>query len=199
MDENMSFIKELIRIDDVYAAEYFCGRNLRGILDQKRETEKPDVSIVQRESVEFCVKENNHELPKQRFFAKIGNAHIEGFFKQGTSKRLYVIFDGSRTRNGGKDLAKLPTFSRWSWAFSSQASFVCLEDPMYYTFEKCKLGWFYGTNEEDYIEDCAQCIKKIASLLGFENQDIVLYGASGGGDSSNRHISLFKRLLCGCS
>lgn len=66
---------------------------------------------------------------------------------------------------------------------------------MYYTFATCKLGWFYGTKEEDYREDCAQCIKKIASLLGLENQDIVLYGSSGGGTAA---IGTSKYLR-GCS
>ena len=154
------------------------------VLDENRSEKRTDSSCLNIDPAEFFVTGCNKSLPEQRFYANIGKAHIEGFFKRGTKKRLYVVFDGSKTRNGGKDLVPLPTFSRWSWAFLSEASFLCLEDPMYYSYDQCKLGWFYGTEDEDYRYDCAQCILKITKLLGLKNENVVLYGASGGGTAA---------------
>lgn len=89
----------------------------------------------------------------------------------------------------------MPSFSRWSWYKDTNASLISLEDPMYYTFPACTLGWFYGTRDEDYRKYCAECIRKIAELLGVENRDIVLYGSSGGGTAA---IGV-SRYLPGCS
>ena len=116
-----------------------------------------------------------------RYYTEIGSAHIEAFFKKGTRDYLYVFPDGARTRNQGKDLAPLPSFLRWSWYQFTSASVLCLEDPMYYTYSDLKLGWFYGTEEEDYAEYCAMLIRHIAGLLNIPFSHIILYGPSGGG------------------
>ena len=116
-----------------------------------------------------------------RYFTEIGSAHIEAFLKKGTRDYLYVFPDGARTRNEGRDLAPLPSFLRWSWYYYTAASVLCLEDPMYYTYSDLKLGWFYGTAEEDYTEYCAMLVRHIAGLLHIPLTHIILYGPSGGG------------------
>ena len=63
----------------------------------------------------------------------------------------------------------------------TNASILCLEDPMYYAFDTCKLGWFYGTCDEDYREHCASLIRKLVHILNIQIEDVVLYGSSGGG------------------
>ena len=129
-----------------------------------------------------------------RYYTEIGSAHIEAFLKKGTRDYLYVFLDGSRTRNQGKDLAPLPSFLRWSWFQFTSASVLCLEDPMYYTFSELKLGWFYGTETEDYTEYCATLVKHIAGLLDVPLSHVILYGPSGGGHAA---ISL-SAFIPGC-
>ena len=116
-----------------------------------------------------------------RYYTEIGSAHIEAFLKKGTRDYLYVFPDGARTRNQGRDLAPLPSFLRWSWFQFTSASVLCLEDPMYYTYGDLKLGWFYGTEKEDYAEYCAMLVRHIAGLLDIPLSHVILYGPSGGG------------------
>ncbi len=168
---------------------------LKEDLDKERNARIPDASVLAAEPKEFSVRPESKKLPDSRFYTQIGSARIEGFFHRGSIPALYVMFDGSRTRKGGKVLAPLPSFSRWSWYKDTNASLISLEDPMYYTFPACTLGWFYGTRDEDYRKYCAECIRKIAELLGVENRDIVLYGSSGGGTAA---IGV-SRYLPGCS
>ncbi len=141
-----------------------------------------DSALVEAQAVEFNVEGGN--LPSSRFFASIGSAYFEGFFNKGRQKRLIVFFSGARTRNNGRDVAPYPTFSSWSWYSKTSASVLCLDDPMYHTYPSLALGWFYGTENEDYRQNTALLICKIASLLGIDNSDIVLYGRSGGGTAA---------------
>lgn len=189
-------IEEIIAgVFSYYDGTNLDTENLKAELDKVRAAQKADASVLAAAPKEFSVSEENRNLPDTRFYSLIGSARIEGFFHRGKKPGLYVMFDGSRTRNGGKSLAPLPSFSRWSWYKYTDVSLVSLEDPMFYTFPECTLGWFYGTRDEDYREYCARCIKKIADLLNIENKDIVLYGSSGGGTAA---IGV-SRYLPGCS
>lgn len=169
--------------------------NLKAVLDETRKAMQADVSILSVAPNEFLLGEDNKHLPETRFYTLLGSARIEGFFHQGTAREMYVMFDGSRSRSGGRGLAPLPSFPRWSWYKETDASLISIEDPMFYTFPQCTLGWYYGTKDEDYRQYCAQCIRKIADLLQIENENIILYGSSGGGTAA---IGV-SRYLPGCS
>lgn len=192
---NINLEENISRIFSSWDRVSLAPDNLKADLDKARSAKAPDVSILLTEPKEFPVGEDTENLPDTRFYSQIGSARIEGFFCRGSIPVLYVMFDGSRTRKGGKDLAPLPSFSRWSWYKDTNASLLSLEDPMYYTFPSCTLGWFYGTKDEDYRKYCAVCIRKIAELLGIKNNKIVLYGSSGGGTAA---IGV-SRYLPGCS
>ena len=141
-----------------------------------------DSSLVQADPVE--IKLEGGTLPPSRFSAVIGSAHFECFFQKGSDKRLVVFLSGARTRNNGKDVAPYPTFSSWSWYTKTGASVLCIDDPMYHLYPTLALGWFYGTNDEDYRQATASLVGRIAELLGVENSDITLYGRSGGGTAA---------------
>lgn len=147
------------------------------------EKSKADKAILSGEPYELNINDGA-EIKSGCFYADIDTAHIEGFLNKGTEKEIIVMFDGSRTRNGGKDLAQLPTFLRWSWHGVTDATFISLEDPMYYLHDTLKLGWFYGTKAIDFRHSVARLIKKIASELGVSNENILLYGISGGGTAA---------------
>lgn len=156
---------------------------------------KADSSLVSAEPSEFFVDSN--ELPSGRFYTNIKSAHLECFFKQGALDYLIVFFSGSRSR-GGKNLAPYPTFSSWSWYKDVNASVLCIDDPMYNTYPQIALGWFYGTDTDNFRQDTAVLIKKIASLLGVPDKKIILYGRSGGGTAAVA-VSDFIDGCCVCA
>lgn len=141
-----------------------------------------DKALVQSVPVEF--KLGDGSLPPSRFFADISLTRLECFFRQGSAERLVVFFSGARSRNGGCDVVPYPTFSSWSWYVNTSASVLCIDDPMYFTYPDLTVGWFYGTDTQDYREPTAMLICEIARLLKVNNSDIVLYGRSSGGSAA---------------
>lgn len=142
---------------------------------------KADLSLVTNEPAEFSL--SSETLPNNRFYADVNTAHLECFFKKGSMDYLVVFFSGARSRAGGK-LAEYPTFSSWSWYKDVDVSILCIDDPMYKTYPEMVIGWYYGTETEDYRYDTAVLIKRIAHLLGVPNKHIILYGRSGGGTAA---------------
>lgn len=143
-----------------------------------------DKSLLEGAPYEIDVENQDPVIENGCFYSDINGAHIEGFFHKGTENKLIVMFDGSRTRNGGKELAPLPTFLRRSWHNLTNASFISIEDPMYYLHDTLKLGWFYGTKTVDFRNSVAALVLKIAKQLGVEAENILLYGISGGGTAA---------------
>lgn len=91
-------------------------------------------------------------------------------------KTLFVIFSGSRN-----DGDPVPVFKRWSYYPFCDGYVLNIADPLLSIHRNLKLGWYYGTKNESYIEYISVIIKKIQSLLGIEENDLFLFGSSGGG------------------
>lgn len=123
------------------------------------------------------------EITDGRSSINYKGAHYEMFLQRSESNKLLVTFDGARTSNGG-DIRKIPYFPRWSWYPYINANFLCIEDPMYYRYEKLKLGWFYGTEKENFIQYTAEIILAIANRFEISIDNIILYGSSGGGTAA---------------
>ena len=156
---------------------------------------KADKTLVSAEPCAFSPEST--KLPGSRFYADINTAHLECFFHKGDLDYLVVFFSGSRSR-GGKDLVPYPTFSSWSWYKEVNASILCIDDPMYHTFEQIACGWYYGTQTDDFRQDTAELIKKIADLLGVSQRHILLYGRSAGGTAAVA-VSDFINGCCVCA
>lgn len=56
-----------------------------------------------------------------------------------------------------------------------------IADPMFEKFPALNLGWYYGNKTQSYIEDIASLILKICKKLRIRNENIFLFGSSGGG------------------
>jgi FOG: TPR repeat, SEL1 subfamily len=160
--------------------EYAVDENYHDFLEAERRTNKPDASELGISSVkmELNAISGSNSIPV-RFNVDIGSAHFECFFKEKESDWLYVFLPGART--GSK---KLPRFSRWSWYPSVDGNVLCVEDPMYYKFPKLSIGWFFGTQDEDYTEYLLRIVEKIAEKHKIPNEHIVFYGSSAGGTTS---------------
>ena len=131
---------------------------------------------------EFILAKDN-SISDGRFFTKIGSAHIEGYLLTGKADCLYVFLHGARS--GEIDnLEHPPRFLRNTYSNYVDGTILCLEDPMFYKYQKCKLGWYYGTPEEDYRLYCANIINRIAEILNIKSENIILFGSSGGGTAA---------------
>ena len=152
----------------------------------KSQLELLDKVESHKEKLSECPLEfgKNTTLPNGRFYTDIRSAHIEGFLIPGKEKKMYVFLHGARGGENLDDLEKPPRFLRNTYNNYFDGSILCLEDPMFYSFKRCKLGWYYGTDTEDYRDYCARVIKRIAMLLSIKVENIVLFGSSGGGTAA---------------
>lgn len=178
----MSINTDELKEPGLFSACELSQTDWKGLVDEmkSRLEKKADKSLLESEPQEY--KPDSSELPPARFWADIGRAHLECFFHKGTAPFLIVFFSGARTRQGGT--AAYPTFSSWSWYKDLNASVLCVDDPMYMEYPELMLGWFYGTENEDFRSDTAVLIKHTSALLGVENKNIILFGRSGGGTAA---------------
>ena len=100
-------------------------------------------------------------------------------------KTLFVIFSGSKNEGD-----PVPVFKRWSYFPFCDGYVLNIADPMLSIHRQMKLGWYYGTKNESYIEYVAAIIQKVQSLLDIENRNTFLFGSSGGGYVS-LHLSYY--------
>lgn len=108
-------------------------------------------------------------------------------------KKLYVtLTSGNRKQEGGA------LYTRWSWRNYFDGYFMALDDPMfefYEDFPKDIMGWFYGTDDNNFMDKAAEIIKSIAKIRGINYSDIILIGSSSGAT-----VSLYlSNKLPGCS
>lgn len=156
---------------------------------------KADFSLVEKQPAKFLLE--SETIPEDRFCADVNSAHFECFFKKGSTDYLVVFFSGARTRPNGTVTA-YPNFSCWSWYKDINASILCIDDPMYSTYPEMVIGLYYGTKTDDFRQDTAILIKRIAQILNVENKHVILYGRSGGGPSAVG-VSQYIKGSCTCS
>jgi hypothetical protein len=89
------------------------------------------------------------------------------------SDTLYVFLNGSRAPG------ESPAFKRWSYFPLLNGSLLNIDDIMYQDFPDLWLGWYYGTNDTDYVD----YVVEIAKTFQIKNNasKIVYFGSSGGG------------------
>lgn len=83
--------------------------------------------------------DSDEKLPEGRFSTMFRGVKIESFLKKCDSDCLIVTFDGARTLSGGKIIREIPYFPRWSWYPFIDGNYLCIEDPMYYKYDRLKL------------------------------------------------------------
>ena len=91
-------------------------------------------------------------------------------------KSLFVIFSGSRNEGD-----PVPVFKRWSYFPFCDGYVLSIADPMLTIHRNMKLGWYYGSKDQSFIEYIAAIVQKVQTLLDIENKDTYLFGSSGGG------------------
>ena len=82
--------------EDIYVDDLMLKK-----LDSRRKRKySADKSLINMNP--FALDINNiKDIPDGRIRIDIENARFECFFHRGKSKKMYIILDGARTRNGG--------------------------------------------------------------------------------------------------
>lgn len=93
-------------------------------------------------------------------------------------KRLFVILGGAVAN---RSTITLPRFNRFSWAADFPGSVLCIADPTLKLGDLIRLGWYFGSAENDATSGLVQVVESFANALGHERRHIVTYGSSGGG------------------
>ncbi|MDC4240150.1 MULTISPECIES: glycosyl transferase family 2 [Clostridium] len=96
--------------------------------------------------------------------------------KKHTSKKL-IIF-GSGAYDNKK--ISLPVFQRYTWKDEFEENLIFFNDPTLYLGD-ITLAWGYGTKDHYYLETIANILKKIIKVMNIRNENIGIYGSSGGG------------------
>ena len=121
-----------------------------------------------------------------RYSIEYNHTTFECLFFPSLCKKLVVSLCG------GRDTYRYPRFLRWKSYNYLNANFLCIEDPMYEIFpdEKC-VFWYYGTNDEWYIEKMSHIIHKFITLLDINIENVIFLGSSGGGTTAIHLANIF--------
>ena len=120
---------------------------------------------------------------KNRFSVYLGNVLFDLLLKEPEQsedkKNLFVIFTASREPSEA-----IPVFKRNSYMPFCPGYVLNVSDPMLSMYKQLRMGWFYGTRKEAYIEYLAVIVNRIRELLGIENRNVYFFGSSAGGYAS---------------
>lgn len=144
---------------------------------------KLDGKYIEFDSLE---KFEDHIGMPELFTVNQDGGHFDLLFKAKCSKKLYVIFSGSR--NSGE---KLPIFRRWSYYKFIPGNVLCIADPMLRKFNELNLGWYYGVKDVSWIHTSVDIIKSVLKKNNLAERDLCCLGSSGGGYASIQVASHF--------
>lgn len=91
--------------------------------------------------------------------------------------KIVILFNGAKT----KENMTGPSFTRWSWAYGHNLSFVCFDDPIVSGTQLTNLGWYVGTSSIDIQEYINAIVDHLILSLGIHPSHVFFYGSSGGG------------------
>lgn len=98
----------------------------------------------------------------------------------GSSRVLVSLTSGryGSTRDDG------PRFNRWKYVEVTDASVLCIDDPMVYLYS-IKYGWFAGGTEAHPMwASLGKLIVQVCSAAGIEGPDILFLSSSSGGTAA---------------
>lgn len=117
---------------------------------------------------------------------------FQTFFQRGAGDYLFVLLSGA-TKD--RSLVRLPYFNRHTWAQDFPGSVLCVSDPTLDLDGTIRLGWYFGTAQNDATEELAELARSIARNLGVPDRRIVFYGSSGGGFAAMMLAARMERAL----
>ena len=159
---------------------------LENIDSKRKQYTIKDYTIINDSNVKININDIN-EIPEGRFEVLCHDVAFDCLYKSSSSKRMFVFLNGG----GVSPSAVLPIFKRWSYYKYLDGCILNIADPMYkkYKGQKLDTAWYYGSEDEAYLEYIIEIVLKIAKVKSLRNQDIVFFGSSAGG---------YAGLYCGC-
>ena len=151
-------------------------------LREARKTLESNKKIFMKPRILHTLDTLKNGMENGRFTCIIEGVVFECLLQKKNSKRLYVMFNGAIGERSEEK--KIPNFQRWSWAPLVDATVLNIFDPMYLKYKNLKIGWYYGTKDQDYRELLGRLIRTVADALSIRCEDVVLYGSSAGGTAA---------------
>ena len=164
------------------------------ITNIKNESRNVDKSLIVDNDVSISIEELNEKIPdSSRFIIDCHNEFLQDtvFIKQGDVPYLFVTLTGARN-----DINTLGSFSRWSYYPYYNGHMLSFLDPMFRKFSTLKLGWYYGTESFNLLQQLANIILIFAKHLNIENKNIIFFASSGGGTAALYLSSIIENSNC---
>ncbi|MDE7363236.1 MAG: hypothetical protein K2N38_15040 [Oscillospiraceae bacterium] len=180
-----------MNIKDIFPDEQpipFCS-DISEKLDTRRQKFKADKGLLEGDPIRIDI-ENIMELPDGKIRIDINGARFECFFHSGSTKKMYVVFNGARLMKDGQ-MNPIPRFSRWSYHAFSEYTWLSIDDPTYFDNDNVICGWYYGTRDKNYREYAAYLVGKICDFLNIEKDNVYFFGGSAGGTAAIHIAVLF--------
>lgn len=155
---------------------------------------KIDKSLIADNNLLINIEELNEKIPESsRFIIDCHNEFLQDtlFVRQGDAPYLFVSLTGARN-----DINTLGSFRRWSYYPYYNGHMLSFLDPMFRKFSTLKLGWYYGTESFNLLQQLANIILIFAKHLNIENKNIVFFASSGGGTAALYLSSIIENSNC---
>ena len=146
---------------------------------------KSDKSLLSETDVSFDFCDYN-EAPEGRYKVKHGEVVFDCLFKRGEGKKLFVFLSGAKTTMGVE-------FKRWSYYNLVDGSMLNIADPMYGVNKELMVGWYYGTQSDDFRARLVEIVKRTAEFLKIKDEDIIFISSSGGGAAILQCAALIEK------
>ncbi|WP_433847449.1 DUF6270 domain-containing protein [Acinetobacter proteolyticus] len=101
-------------------------------------------------------------------------------YQKKDTDKLFVVLNGALD----KDRKSSNIYHRWSWNNMFDGSVLYIADPTLFKYKEANLAWYIGDKNNQFHEFVKDFILKIASKLHIDQNQLVLYGSSGGGFAS---------------
>lgn len=126
--------------------------------------------------IEFSDEIFHHEIA-QGVQQKDGQRYDFMWRRRPGANRLFVFFSGAINRSKNRP----PFFHRWSWAPKFPGHCLFFSDPELWNSTDVGLAWFAGNRNSNHLDNIINLILTAASRSGVPNNNIWMYGSSGGG------------------
>ena len=107
----------------------------------------------------------------------VDGIHFNTLIIPSKSNKLYVSLTSGHRNTDIR-------FVRWKYANFLDGTFLAIDDPMFREFKNIPsdlMGWFYGTENNNFLLKTGLIIEKIASVFNIPSQKITIIGSSSGG------------------
>jgi hypothetical protein len=134
----------------------------------------PEVTIQEQEL-------DGYEVPTDRMYVlRVMKDQVpyEYLIHRRDGQDQLIVFHNGAVQGGN---VRTPIFQRHSWAQQLKTSCVFCMDPTLYLNGRLQLGWGIGKNENYYLENSSQILKKLIERMQIRLEDTVLFGTSAGG------------------